>query len=101
MRQFLLVLMIALMLAIILVSSTIAAPNIQLMGITTYTIDWSVIGEVNGATSKSTNYKITATIGQMAANTNSVNECSRLCTGFECLLNMLRTYLPLVMSNNQ
>jgi hypothetical protein len=61
-----------------------------------YALDWSAVGEISGGASASANYKLNATIGQMAANTSSTNASYGLCTGFECVLNTLSLYLPLI-----
>jgi len=61
-----------------------------------FALDWSAVGELSGGASASANYKLNATIGQMAANTGSVSTNYGLCTGFECVLNTLSLYLPLI-----
>jgi hypothetical protein len=66
------------------------------MNSTSYALDWSAVGEISGGGSASANYKLNATIGQMATNTSSTSSNYGLCTGFECVLNLLRTYLPLI-----
>jgi hypothetical protein len=67
-----------------------------LMSSSNYALDWSAVGEISGGASTSTDYKMNATIGQMAANTSSVSAGYGLCTGFECVLNTLALYLPLI-----
>jgi hypothetical protein len=63
-----------------------------------YALDWSAVGEISGGASTSTNYRLIATIGQMAANAASVSPTYGLCTGFECLLaNVRNLFLPLVV----
>lgn len=62
-----------------------------------YALDWSAVGEISGGASTSTNYNLNATIGQMAANTSSTSTNYGLCTGFECVLNLLRVYLPIIL----
>ena len=64
---------------------------------TNFALDWSAVGEISGGDSASANYKLTGTIGQMAANTSSTSGNFGLCTGFECVLNTLRLYLPLIL----
>jgi hypothetical protein len=83
-------------------SALLAAPaptapklNPQMSSIN-YALDWSAVGEISGGASASANYNLNATIGQMAANTSSTSTNYGLCTGFECVLNLLRTYLPLI-----
>ena len=66
------------------------------MSSTNFALDWSAVGEISGGDSASTNYKLSATIGQMAANTNSASANYQACTGFECVLNALQLYLPLI-----
>ena len=61
-----------------------------------YALDWSAVGEVSGGASTSANYNLNATIGQMAANTSSASANYGLCTGFECVANVLSLYLPLI-----
>ena len=67
------------------------------MNSTNYALDWSAVGEISGGSSASVNFKLAGTIGQMAANTSSVSTHYGLCTGFECVLNYLRLYLPLIL----
>ncbi len=62
-----------------------------------FALDWSAVGEVSGGASTSANYNLNATIGQMAANTSSTSANFGLCTGFECVLDLLRTYLPVIV----
>ncbi len=71
--------------------------SISQMTSTNYALDWSTVGEISGGSSASANFKLTGTIGQMAANTNSTNTNYGLCTGFECVLNYLRLYLPIIL----
>jgi hypothetical protein len=66
------------------------------MSSTNYALDRSAVGEISGGASASASYKLNATIGQMAANTNSISTNYGLCTGFECVLNTLSLYLPLI-----
>ena len=66
------------------------------MNSTNYALDWSAVEEVSGGASTSANYKLDATIGQMAANTSNTSANYGLCTGFECVLNLLRVYLPVI-----
>jgi hypothetical protein len=66
------------------------------MNSTNYALDWSAVGEISGGESASANYKMNATIGQMAANSSSTSANYGMCTGFECVLNLLSTYLPLI-----
>jgi hypothetical protein len=61
-----------------------------------YALNWSAVGEISGGASASASYKMNATIGQMAANTSSTSTNFGLCTGFECVLNTLSLYLPLI-----
>jgi hypothetical protein len=61
-----------------------------------FALDWSAVGEISGGASTSASYKLNATIGQMAANTSSISTNYGLCTGFECVLNTLSLYLPLI-----
>jgi hypothetical protein len=85
-----------------MVSALLAAPapsapraNPQ-MSSTNYALDWSAVGEISGGASTSASYNLNATIGQMAANTSSISTNYGLCTGFECVLNTLSLYLPLI-----
>jgi hypothetical protein len=71
--------------------------SISQMTSTNYTLDWSTVGEISGGSSASANFKLTGTSGQMAANTSSVSTAYGLCTGFECVLNYLRQFLPVVL----
>jgi hypothetical protein len=74
-----------------------SAPHVNTrMSSTSYALDWSAVGEISGGASASTNYKLNATIGQMAANTSSASASYGLCTGFECVANVLSLYLPLI-----
>jgi hypothetical protein len=74
-----------------------ASPRINpQMNSANYALDWSAVGEISGGASTSASYKMNATIGQMAANTSSVSAGYGLCTGFECVLNTLSLYLPLI-----
>jgi hypothetical protein len=75
------------------VSQHLSGPQ---MSSTNYAMDWSAVGEISGGSSASANYKLTGTIGQMAANTSSTSSNYGLCTGFECVLNSLRLFLPLI-----
>jgi hypothetical protein len=61
-----------------------------------YALDWSAVGEISGGASASASYKMNATIGQMAANTSSTSTSYGLCTGFECVVDTLSLYLPLI-----
>lgn len=72
-------------------------PRVPKMSSTNYAMDWSAVGEISGGASASTNFKLTATIGQMAANMNSASANYQACTGFECVLNSLRLFLPLIV----
>ena len=75
-----------------------AAPHLApQMSSSNYALDWSSIGEISGGTSASASYKMNATIGQMAANTSSTSTNYGLCTGFECVANVLALYLPLIV----
>ncbi len=62
-----------------------------------FAMDWSAVGEISGGDSVSANYKLSGTLGQMAANSSSTSSHYGLCTGFECVLNTLRLYLPLIL----
>src|SRR5258708_3507369 len=66
------------------------------MSSTNYALDWSAVGEISGGTSASAGYKRNATIGQRAANPRSTSTNYGLCTGFECVANVLSLYLPLI-----
>ncbi len=66
------------------------------MSSTNYAMDWNAVGEISGGDTASTNYKLSATIGQMAANTSSTSTNYQSCAGFECVLNALHLYLPLI-----
>jgi hypothetical protein len=92
----------ALMCAGFMASALYAAPapstpriNPQ-MSSTNYALDWSAVGEISGGASASASYKMNATIGQMAANTSSTSTSYGLCTGFECVVDTLSLYLPLI-----
>lgn len=61
-----------------------------------YALDWSAAGEISGGPSASASYHMNATIGQMAANTGSAGASHSLCTGFECVVNALSLYMPLI-----
>lgn len=67
------------------------------MSSTNFALDWSAVGEISGGDSASANYKLTGTIGQMAANTSSTSANYQACTGFECVLDNLRLFLPLII----
>lgn len=73
-----------------------APPNSPQMGSSNYAMDWSAVGRISGSITTSTNYRINATIGQMAASTGSVSANYRVCTGFQCVLDAIRVYLPLI-----
>jgi nitric oxide reductase large subunit len=83
-------------------SALFAAPGLSApklnpqMSSINYALDWSAVGEISGGASASASYKMNATIGQMAANTSSTSTNFGLCTGFECVLNTLSLYLPLI-----
>jgi hypothetical protein len=75
----------------------LTAPKLNpLMSSASYALDWSAVGEISGGASASASYKMNATIGQMAANTSSVSPSYGLCTGFECVVDTLSLYLPLI-----
>src|SRR5947208_12108876 len=83
-------------------SALLAAPaphapsaNLQ-MSSPHYALDWSAVGEINGGSSTSPHYKLNATIDQWAATTNSTSAHYAVCSGFECVLNTLALYLPLI-----
>ena len=61
-----------------------------------FALNWSAAGEISGGASTSVSHNMNATIGQMAANTSSISANYGLCTGFECVLNTLWLYLPLI-----
>ena len=82
----------------LLAAPAISAPSVSpQMNSANFALDWSAVGEISGGASTSANYKLNATIGQMAANTSSVSTSYGLCTGFQCVLNYLRVYLPLIV----
>ena len=56
----------------------------------------SAVGEINGGSSGSTHYQLNATSGQLAATTNSTSAHYADCSGFECVLNTLALYLPMM-----
>jgi hypothetical protein len=68
-------------------------------GSTSYRLDWAAVGEVSGGTSASTRYRLSATIGQMGAGTQSSSPHYALCAGFQCAggAGLYRVYLPLVL----
>jgi hypothetical protein len=92
----------ALVCAGFMASALFAAPGLSApklnpqMSSASYALDWSAVGEISGGASASAGYKMNAAIGQMAANTSSVSAGYGLCTGFDCVLNTLATYLPLI-----
>ena len=62
-----------------------------------YAMDWSTAGGVGGGDSASTNYKLSATIGEMGASSSSVSSNYAACSGFQCVLNYMRSFLPLIL----
>jgi hypothetical protein len=65
------------------------------MSSTHYALDWSTAGGISGGDTASTHYKLSATIGEMAAGSSaSTNYAS--CSGFQCVFNFLHVYLPLI-----
>jgi hypothetical protein len=93
----------ALMCVGFMASALLAAPastapgSAPQMTSTNYALDWSTVGEISGGESTSIHYNLNATISQMAANTSSTSTAYGLCTGFECVLNYLRLYLPIIL----
>ncbi len=61
-----------------------------------YALDWNAFGNVSSGESASVNYHLSATIGQMAASTQSKSANYAECSGFQCVLNTLRAWLPLL-----
>jgi hypothetical protein len=74
-----------------------SAPRAPKMSSANYAMDWSAAGEIGGGNSASANFNLSGTIGQMAANSNSTSTNYGLCTGFQCVLNALSVYLPMIM----
>jgi hypothetical protein len=76
-----------------------AAPdtNAPQMSSRNYAINWSALGEISGGNSTSANYALHGTIGQMGANTNSSSRSYRACTGFQCVADVMRLNLPLIL----
>jgi hypothetical protein len=68
-------------------------------GSTSYRLDWASAGEISGGDSNSTGYRLSATIGQMGAGTQSTSANYTLCVGFQCAESTVtyRGYLPLVL----
>jgi hypothetical protein len=75
------------------------APHAPQMSSANYVLDWSAAGEISGGNSASTHFKLSGTIGQMAANSSSTSINFGLCTGFQCVPNVLNVYLPLALKN--
>ncbi len=73
------------------------APHAPTMSSTNYTMNWNAAGVISGGESASTNYKLCGTIGQMAASSNSASTNYAECSGFQCVLDALRVYLPLIL----
>jgi len=62
-----------------------------------YGMDWSTVGDISCGDTASTNYKMSETIGEMAASSNSSASTNyAVCSGFQCVLNILHVYLPLI-----
>src|SRR5689334_8523381 len=61
-----------------------------------YALDWAALGEISGGASASAHYQLNATIGQMAAGSTSRSAHFAACSGFECVLQRLSLYLPLI-----
>ena len=94
---FLALVLVSFMASALFAAPTPTAPRAKpQMSSASYALDWSAVGEISGGASASASYKMNATIGQMAANTSSVSTSFRLCSGFECVANMLSLYLPLI-----
>jgi len=74
------------------------APRAPQMSSANYALDWSAAGEISGGDSASANFKLSGTIGQMAANSSSSNTSTNygLCTGVQCVLNALSVYLLII-----
>jgi hypothetical protein len=78
-------------------SALVAAPANPGMSSANYSLNWSAVGEISGGASASANYKLNATIGQMAATTASASANYAECSGFQCVVSLLRTYLPVIV----
>jgi len=76
-----------------------ASPNTSQGGSAAYRLDWAAVGEISGGASASANYRLSATIGQMGAGTQSNSAGYGLCVGFQCgfTLDGYRVYLPVVI----
>ena len=61
-----------------------------------YVLDWSTVGGASGGEAASANYKLSGTIGQMAASNRSASANDAACSGFQCVLDALRVYLPMI-----
>ncbi len=65
---------------------------------TNFALDWRASGEISGGGSSSSNFRLTATIGQMAAATHSGSANFSSCSGFQCIRDdiraTLRVFLP-------
>lgn len=57
-----------------------------------------ITGASSGGDAASTHYKLSGSIGEMAASSNSsASSHYASCIGFQCVLNFLHVYLTLVM----
>lgn len=72
------------------------APLASQMSSPNYAMDWNTAGSISGGESTSTNYKLRATIGQMTASSNSTSANYAECSGFQCVLALMRAYLPMI-----
>lgn len=70
-------------------------PRAPQMSSANHAMDWGVAGSISGGESASANYELSGTIGQMAAGSSASSNYAA-CSGFQCALNALRVYLPLI-----
>ncbi len=66
------------------------------MSSTNYAMDWSTVGGASGGEAASANYKLSGTMGQMAASNGSTSSNYAACSGFQCVLQALSVYLPML-----